>query len=269
MYTIHVVFFSWFKVLFINHQIQKLIVCAAGMRSKIGWVYRSFWTAVWNAMVNKTVEIILLDSRISFSSRVLFSGRKFFLLSRETFARVEIFFLELRIFFFRFENFLLELRFFGSWTFYSIRKVSVTKFWLSYHVLIFPVSSNMTAAVLLVVSYAFVLFQRVILKTWRASCCRCCIEENNSPGKDRSWKYLNDRLESHNQIVAAFLLLIFNIHCFLEIKALWESLLQNLRWLLCNIRERSILNVDQKCSLNPWRWKGQWCLNPTYINDRC
>ena len=34
LYAIHVVFFSWFKRLFINHQILKSIVRSAGMRSK-------------------------------------------------------------------------------------------------------------------------------------------------------------------------------------------------------------------------------------------
>ena len=114
----------------------------------------------------------------------------------------------------------------------------------------------MTVAVLSVVSYAFALIQIAEgnpeeLQSFLLSLLRCIsrIEENDSPADDNNWEYLYDRLEGHIQIVAAFSLLLANIHGLLEIKALIENLLQNLLGMLYNIKEKisiSCVELDNR-----------------------
>ena len=56
--------------------------------------------------------------------------------------------------------------------------------------------------------------------------CVSRIEQGTVPGNERNLEYLHDSLEGFVQIVAAFSLVLTNVHGVLEIKVLIDDLLQ-------------------------------------------
>ena len=79
--------------------------------------------------------------------------------------------------------------------------------------------------------------------------CVFRIEQGTAPGNDRNLEYLHDSLEGFVQIVAAFSLVLTNVHGFLEIKVLIDDLLKCLRELLNHIRENITNSLEHSAEL--------------------